>query len=180
MIDVDTSIANVVRRTFEECFSRDMRDMRRFDRWDPKKYIAPFEVYREDYRAMEGLGVKIVDPNELGFSLGRDGGCVNFALYMLGLPFNIHVEEQLEGVLEFPTSSAPIEGCIALYKSILPEAPISEDDHIDIFRNGKVLSKWGPGPIFEHDLSSIPFVWSVSSNGREFPYRHWVEFFIPR
>ena len=181
MINIDESIADRVRETFSVCFDRDMDNKDRFDPSDPKRYIVPFEIYRDGYSLVEQLGVRIIDPRELSYPLGRNGECTHFTLHMMKLLSSpLDLDELIKMILGLPTIETPTDGCLVVYYESLPEAPrlLGNPTHSGFFVNGRVISKWGlGGPIFEHEVSAMPyFGFSTNISGREFSHNHWAEF----
>src|SRR3989344_1985456 len=123
MMEINRSVAEVVRKTFSDCIDRDMLNLGRFDAADRSKYTAPFEQYREDYAPVEKQGVRLLNPDDFNYSRGRGGECADFVLHMLGisyLPEELAVK--IDQILEFPIIDDPIEGSLVIYYTAPPEA----------------------------------------------------------
>ena len=179
MTNINTSISERVRDIFSDCWDLDMGNSERFTAVGSKKYIAPFSKYRGDYFLVEQLGPRIVDPAEVGFPLERGGECSDFTIHQGGLDPQAGIDQ----IFGFEEIGTLVDGCIVIYYSAPLEfpRPLAGATHSGIFRNGKVLSKWGTnGPIFEHELSAMPYVDKLNVGGREISQYHFVRFKIPK
>jgi hypothetical protein len=157
MIKTDATLAESVDAVFTDCFNRDKSVTGRFNPEDPEDYIASFEDYAADYDPLKSFGIRILRPDEVEYPLKRNGDCVVFTLHKLGLPVDDdkEVSELVEKILKLPDSDEPMEDSIVVYCPTAWE--FGGASHIGLYRNGKVISKWGPGPIFEHGISATPY-----------------------
>ena len=181
---LDLSIAEIVKRVFEDCFYTDINNPDRIAFNEPEKYIADFKDYRVDYSKLEqlGLGIRIVSPEEVGYLLGRNGECIDLVLHMIGVKYNSKdLEKYADRFESLQTLDKPADNCAVIYYSGVPMLFQEVREHIGFFIDGKVISKWGSGPIFEHDISAVPYVSYIrvryaTANDKLFPKTHRVEF----
>ncbi|MBI1936411.1 hypothetical protein HYS31_08315 [Candidatus Woesearchaeota archaeon] len=181
-MNIDKKISELVFQAYKDCFKNDIFSRYRFHPNDPENYIAPFEIYRDDYSQVTELGIGIVNPFELGYLHGRNGHCIMLTLFLLGRNYPLKgFEQEALHILDFPDLSEPEEGCVVLYHSAPLEFPreLIAPDHVGIFRTGKVLSKWGPCPIFEHDVHAMPYAGNFVYEGRKIASRAWATFKHP-
>ena len=178
-MDLDLSIAEIVREAFEDCFYTDINKPNRVVFNDPENYVAPFEVYRRDYSKLEklGIGIKIVNPIKVGYELGRNGECIDLVLHMIGIKYNSKdLEEYANRFESLQNLDVPIDRCAVIYYSEIPIFFPEYREHIGLFINGNVISKWGSGPIFEHGISAVPYVGYFIANEGVYPKKHTVKF----
>jgi hypothetical protein len=126
---------------------------------------VPFKRYRPFYREVEELGLEMIDPATLDYP-GVDGDCVQFFLKMMKLP-SMSTEKVKNLTYNIPQVKVPGEGDIVLYHwSTLAQSFAFNPSHIGIFKKGKVLSKFGNGPIFRHGLHDVPYNSTMWSPGK--------------
>ena len=176
MIILDRTLSERVLKAASDCNDRDNQTPGRLDK--SGKYVASFDMYMEDYATLAQFGIRIVDPAEVGYLLGREGDCTEFLLHMLKTSDSI--DDLSSRLCESPDIETPTSGNVVFYYSGIPEAPRTFGSivHCGIHRNGKILSKWGEiGPIFEHGLSSVPYGSLVMKrDNKEYQLNTWAVF----
>lgn len=160
-MELERRLIDKVKRQFDICLTKDMSHEDRFDYrkpfYDPNdsnNYVASFSFYKSDYAEMESLGLKIIDPRWIRYPLGRKGWCSDFVLHFCNMPAG---EGALNRIKEFPILDEPDDICVGVYlSSHLPHVQPTPN-HAGLIVNGKVISKFGCGPIFVHDYTAMPY-----------------------
>ena len=154
MIDLDLNICSIVKEAYERCNKIDNSHRERFHVNKKKTYVAPFKTYKKDYTILTNLDLEIIDPVKIGYPYERGGVCHDLIMHLLGFK-DVNWREFYSSLNSFPKLESPNEGDILVYtKSLNGQNCIN---HLGQFKDGKVISKFGGGPIFHHGVHQIPF-----------------------
>ncbi|HLC97123.1 MAG TPA: hypothetical protein VJH97_07445 [Candidatus Nanoarchaeia archaeon] len=164
MIKLDPLVVRKVQERYAKCIASDLSHPERFD---GRRYIAPFEVYQGDYRDLEDLGIQVIDPSEIGYGPARAGDCLAFVMHMVGMRQR---SQAWQRIAKLQPVDALEEATIVLYESYYNAIGRRLPEHVGIVHDRRIISKMGGdednaagGPILKHDLGAMPYAFHPKS-----------------
>jgi hypothetical protein len=160
-------------KIYDRCLKNDYK--KNHNGRNGKPYTAPFEAYARIWQPMVDAGLSLVDPATIGYTNGRNGDCIDFAIWRSGIKIPPQLLKQCcepqaidDLNLYFPKLAGLEEHCLVLYHCRSVNEALSKNSgrvlHVGVWENNKVISKLGLGPIFRHCPHKVPYTSHTDAN----------------